>query len=171
MSSHNGWFTKKRVFGGGVVVALMLGAALIFTNGFFGGATVTGQDSKKVTIPSTSNAETLALGKKLYGTQCASCHGANLKGEKNWRSRNSDGTLKAPPHDKSGHTWHHSDDLLFRYTKFGGAIIGGGTFKSAMPGFGDKLSDAQIITILTYIKSRWPEAVQERQAQITKLRQ
>ena len=94
MSSHKGGRTKKMMFGGGVVVALILGAGLIFSNGFFRGAPVNGQDSKKVTIPSTANTETLALGKKLYGTQCASCHGADLEGEKNWRSRNSDGTLK-----------------------------------------------------------------------------
>ena len=41
-----------------------------------------------------------------YQEYCASCHGVNLEGQANWRSRNQDGTLPAPPHDETGHTWH-----------------------------------------------------------------
>lgn len=59
-------------------------------------------------------------GTPLYAENCASCHGVNLEGQPNWRSPNADGTPPAPPHDDTGHTWHHSDKLLFEYTKLGG---------------------------------------------------
>jgi mono/diheme cytochrome c family protein len=112
-----------------------------------------------------SDAEMVAVGKKLYAKHCAECHGADLQGQPNWRRRLADGTLPAPPHDASGHTWHHPDRVLFRYTKQGGAALAPPDFKSNMPGFGDTLSDTQIWSILAYIKSRWPadiRAAQER---------
>ena len=51
-----------------------------------------------------------------YQEYCASCHGVNLEGQANWRSRNQDGTLPAPPHDETGHTWHRVENshLPFR---------------------------------------------------------
>lgn len=110
-----------------------------------------------------ANAEAVALGQQVYAGQCAECHGKNLEGEPNWRVRKADGTLPAPPHDRTGHTWHHGDDLLFSYTEKGGAAVVGAGFKSGMPAFGDVLSDREIWAALAYIKSRWPEAIRNRQ--------
>lgn len=110
----------------------------------------------------------VAQGKTLYGRHCASCHGADLKGQPNWRQKNPDGTLPAPPHDVSGHTWHHPDALLFQITKDGGASIAPPGFKSAMPAFGKVLSDAEIWATLSYIKSRWPEDVQRRHSDLSR---
>lgn len=112
------------------------------------------------------DAPLVALGRKVYGTQCASCHGANLEGEKNWRQRLADGGLRAPPHDDTGHTWHHPDRLLFHITKFGGQSIAPQGFKSNMPKFGDKLTDREIAAVLAYIKSTWSKRVRDIQAQI-----
>lgn len=107
-------------------------------------------------------------GQKLYMDHCAQCHGANLEGETpDWRKRKADGTLPAPPHDATGHTWHHSDSVLFVITKHGGQAVAPPSFKSAMPGFGDQLSDAEIRSILAYIKSRWPKPEWDRQRMIT----
>jgi len=108
----------------------------------------------------------VALGEKVYAKACASCHGANLEGEKNWKERKPDGTFGAPPHDATGHTWHHPDVLLFRITKFGGASVAPADFKSAMPAFKDQLSDREIWAVLAFIKSRWPERVRTIQARI-----
>jgi mono/diheme cytochrome c family protein len=66
------------------------------------------------------------------------------------------GRLPAPPHDASGHTWHHSDGDLFKITKFGLAAIVPG-YQSDMPAFGDILSEDEIRSALTFIKSRWPD--------------
>jgi mono/diheme cytochrome c family protein len=110
----------------------------------------------------------VAEGKTLYATNCAVCHGANLEGQENWRTPGEDGRLLAPPHDESGHTWHHGDKLLFDYTKLGGKALmaqQGVEFDSGMPGFGDQLTDAEIRNVLAYIKSTWPERVQAVQAE------
>ena len=107
-------------------------------------------------------------GAVLYADNCASCHGANLEGQENWRSPGPDGILPAPPHDESGHTWHHGDALLFEYTSLGGQesmkARGILDFKSGMPGFGDVLSDTEIWHILAFIKSTWRERIREMQA-------
>ena len=98
-------------------------------------------------------------GAVIYQEYCASCHGLNLEGQPGWQMRNADGTLPAPPHDASGHTWHHSDQLLFELTKLGpGEVIGNG-YQSAMPGFSDILHDDDIWAVLAYIESRWPEEI------------
>ncbi|WP_291730534.1 cytochrome c [Leisingera sp. F5] len=112
----------------------------------------------------------ISQGKVLYAEYCASCHGANLEGQPNWRSPGEDGRLPAPPHDDAGHTWHHSDRMLFEYTKLGGqaALANSGVdLDSGMPGFGSLLSDAQIRGILNFIKSFWPERAQRYQADRT----
>lgn len=109
----------------------------------------------------------IVAGQVLYQENCASCHGANLEGEPDWRAAKEDGTLPAPPHDETGHTWHHGEGLLFNYTKLGGkeALASQGIdFNSGMPGFGEQLSDQKIWDILAYIKSTWPARQQELQA-------
>lgn len=110
----------------------------------------------------------LTNGQSLYAEQCASCHGANLEGQPDWRTPDENGVLPAPPHDESGHTWHHDNRLLFDYTRLGGedalAARGVTGFASGMPGFGEVLTDDEIWDILAYIRSTWPERVQEIQA-------
>jgi hypothetical protein len=73
----------------------------------------------------TDDAQMLEQGRKVYVAQCASCHGINREGQANWRERGADGRLPAPPHDETGHTWHHPDELLFRITKEGVAQAAG----------------------------------------------
>lgn len=116
----------------------------------------------------------LAAGERLYSENCAACHGENLEGQANWQSAGSDGVLPAPPHNERGHTWHHGDALLFTYTKLGGEATlaeQGMEFKSGMPGFGETLTDQEIWDILAYIKSTWPDRVQEVQAVRTEAEQ
>lgn len=114
-----------------------------------------------------------ARGAALYLEYCASCHGEELEGEMNWHTPKEDGTLPAPPHDESGHTWHHGDALLFNYTKLGGQVAlesaGVSGFQSGMPGFADQLSDREIRDILAFIKSTWPEKIREIQRQRTEV--
>ena len=113
-----------------------------------------------------SDVELVTLGAAVYVEHCASCHGRNLEGEPNWRRRRSDGTLPAPPHDATGHTWHHPDEVLFRMTREGPAAVVGKGYRSTMPGFADVLDEREIWASLAYIKSRWPADVREVQAKI-----
>lgn len=100
--------------------------------------------------------EFVALGAAVYEANCAACHGANLEGQPDWRVADEDGRLPTPPHDETGHTWHHDRDTLFRLTKYGvGALINDPDYASNMPIYEGVLSDEEIIAVLSYIKSTW----------------
>ena len=98
----------------------------------------------------------VAEGRKLYAQHCASCHGAKLEGQPNWRQRLPSGRLPAPPHDESGHTWHHPDSVLFGITKHGLVPrYAPKDYETDMPAFSGKLTDEEIWAVLAYIKSHW----------------
>lgn len=124
-------------------------------------------DSKSTYID-PSDKQLVAAGKKIYDRDCASCHGAKLEGEPNWRIRQENGRLPAPPHDETGHTWHHADALLVEITKNG--LVPGVTapegYVSDMPAYNASLSDQNIHAVLAYIKSSWPEHALARQKAI-----
>lgn len=121
--------------------------------------------ARPVTTANIDDTQLVTLGKQVYATNCASCHGANLEGQPNWRQPNTDGSMPAPPHDATGHTWHHNDQALFDTTKHGGAATSPVTTPNRMPAFGAQLSDREIWAVLAYIKSTWPLELQQRQAQ------
>ena len=118
--------------------------------------------------PTEASAERLDRGRAIYAANCASCHGAKLEGQPDWKSRLPSGRLPAPPHDASGHTWHHPDGVLFRITKEGPAAVVGGGYQSDMPGFAGVLSDEDIHAVLDFIKSTWPEREQQYQAEMSR---
>jgi mono/diheme cytochrome c family protein len=98
----------------------------------------------------------IAAGARLYAEHCAACHGAALEGEPEWQTPGADGRMPAPPHDASGHTWHHPDAQLFFMSKHGVAALVGRGYQSNMPAYEGVLSDAEIIDVLAFIKSTWP---------------
>ena len=102
----------------------------------------------------------VALGQRVYAENCAACHGAALEGQPDWRTRGADGLMPAPPHDSTGHTWHHDDAMLFALTKHGLAgVMGADAPDSAMPAYDGVLSDDEILAVLSYIKSTWPDEI------------
>lgn len=111
----------------------------------------------------TLDPEQVAQGEALYQQYCAACHGAALQGQPDWQRPGPDGALKAPPHDSSGHTWHHPDDLLATIIAQGGDPA----FKSAMPAFGEMLDDQEIRAVLAFIKRSWGPEEREFQWWIT----
>ena len=115
-----------------------------------------------------NDAAQVARGQAAYSAQCARCHGANLEGQPNWRVRLANGRLPAPPHDASGHTWHHPDVDLFNITRNGIGPYAPAGYQSDMPAFAGVLSDAEIAAVLAYIKSRWPADIRERQARMSR---
>lgn len=124
----------------------------------------------RVSPANPNDAMQVRMGAPLYAENCAVCHGGALEGAENWEDSNKDGTYKPPPHDDTGHTWHHSDKVLFEYTKLGGEEL----FKdfpdivSAMPSFGDVLSDEEIWAVLAFIKASWSREMRESQAMASK---
>ena len=121
---------------------------------------------KQITL-APDNQVVIDKGRAIYARHCASCHGLDLEGQPNWRQRDAEGNLPAPPHDASGHTWHHADKQLIELTKYGlGALLGEKNFKTRMPAYEGVLSDREIVAVLSYIKSRWPGEIRARHDKI-----
>ncbi|MGD8327619.1 MAG: cytochrome c [Sphingomonadales bacterium] len=120
------------------------------------------QSDETLTNLNPNNPEIVTRGKDIYAQECAACHGAQLEGQPNWRRRLPSGRLPAPPHDMTGHTWHHPDELLIQITKFGPGFTAGPDYQSDMPAYDGVLSDEEIVAVLSYIKSTWPAAIQQK---------
>lgn len=118
---------------------------------------------------SPASRELVSRGQGIYASHCAACHGAKLEGQANWRERLPNGRLPAPPHDVTGHTWHHPDDVLVDIVKNG--LVPGRTapddYVSDMPAYDKVLSDTDIIAVLAYIKSTWPAETLALQKAVT----
>lgn len=130
----------------------------------------TGSDSTQVEgltfLGEPVTAADIAAGQTLYAENCASCHGVNLEGQPEWQRRLENGRMPAPPHDESGHTWHHSDRNLFIITRGGvSAVVPG--YESDMPAFEGVLTEKEIADVLAFIKSTWPDRQREFQAEVS----
>jgi mono/diheme cytochrome c family protein len=112
-------------------------------------------------VPTLAAAD-IATGETMYQQHCASCHGKALEGQPNWKQPLPNGKYPAPPHDNSGHTWHHNDELLLAITLNGGNGQGDMSHGD-MPAFKALLSEVQARQILAFIKSRW--GTQQREYQ------
>lgn len=146
--------------GTGVVVAVAVGAFTFWT---------ADRGAESAVRLKPDDAAVIALGQKVYAAQCAVCHGARLEGQPNWRERGPDGRLPAPPHDASGHTWHHPDELLFRITKYGVAKAANlKDYDSAMPAYEGVLSDEEIVAALSWTKSQWPADIRARHDELNR---
>jgi mono/diheme cytochrome c family protein len=141
---------------GGTATVIVLGAGLVWWMIALG----------EPTKPDPNSASLVARGKLVYAQQCASCHGTNLEGQPNWRERLPNGRLPAPPHDATGHTWHHSDKQLFQMVENGTAGVVPG-YQSDMPAYRGKLNDADIWAVLSFIQSTWPPDIQKRQQRLS----
>lgn len=141
---------------GGLTVATLIGAVVL-------GWSLVDRGARA----DPTNPEQVALGEQVYGQYCASCHGASLEGQPDWQSRLPSGRLPAPPHDETGHTWHHPDDVIVGIVKEGLGPYAPEGYESDMPAFGDVLTDEEIWAVLAYLKSEWPPRIQQRQTVIT----
>ena len=131
-------------------------------------------------LPTSDSAAPLGnvkTGQEIFAANCTACHGISGEGQPDWHMKKPDGTLPAPPLNGDGHTWHHADGLLYRIVSQGGSIYEDPDypgFKSAMPAFGDQLTQDEIIAVITYVKSLWEGkvklgiAIRESQALVSK---
>jgi mono/diheme cytochrome c family protein len=132
-------------------IGLAMGVALLMLWGApSAGSPVVINDTAVPPVP-TLNPDRVARGATLYAKNCAECHGANLEGAPDWKKPLPDGSLPPPPHDRSGHTWHHPDSLLLNVVANGGDPA----YNSKMPAFKDKLGEEEVMAILAFIKSKW----------------
>ncbi len=116
----------------------------------------------------TADPAAVATGRAVYAAHCASCHGARGEGEPDWQTEREDGSLPAPPHDASGHTWHHADADLIRIVAKGGTVY---MPTSRMPGYRTTLTPDEIAAVLTFIKATfWGPRERLYQAEISRQR-
>jgi mono/diheme cytochrome c family protein len=112
------------------------------------------------------NSALVDQGAQVYMQNCANCHGRRLQGQALWQLRDQYEGRRAPPHDSTGHTWQHSDEDLFHVTKFGKFASTPPNIVSYMPAFEHSLSDADIVAVLAFIKSRWPTGIRASQSML-----
>ncbi len=146
----------------------ILGLVLIFIAGAVTAFTFKDEIHGALYVPELSPDDSAIIfrGEQVYAKNCASCHGVELEGQPDWKVRGPDGLLPAPPHNATGHTWHHDDVSLFAITKQGLAAFAKIEYKTNMPAFKGVLSDKDIHAALSFIKSTWPEHIQEQHNQI-----
>ena len=98
--------------------------------------------------------ELVARGDTLFQQHCASCHGSQAEGTRDWKKTDANGNYPPPPLDGSAHAWHHSLPQLARSIRQGGEPYGG-----TMPGFGDQFDDRQLLALIAFFQSKWPDEV------------
>lgn len=150
---------------GAIVLALVAVAAL-------GACATSGDDATgldaSLAASGPLDADLVALGRPLYAANCATCHGASGEGATDWRTPGADGAFPPPPHDASGHTWHHADGLLYRIVRDGCAVYQVGSTPCGMPSFGEQLDDREVRAVIELLRSWWGPEERAFQEEVTK---
>ena len=106
------------------------------------------------TVPRDFDFLQMKRGGQLFQQHCATCHGKNAEGAKNWQQRDVAGKMPAPPLNGAGHAWHHPTAVLMDVIKNGTQRIGGN-----MPPWKDKLKDEEIRDILAWLQAKWSDEI------------
>lgn len=122
------------------------------------------------TGPTPLDPKQVETGRKIYQQYCASCHGPRGRVEGDWEQPNAQGELPPPPHDAEGHTWKHSDAMLYRMVSEGWRDPFNKTGRLTMPAFGEQLSPRQICDVIIYLKTLWTSEQREFQGEETQIR-
>jgi len=142
-----------------VAVGAALGAAALVA-----GWALVGPARETPPLLAWQDAQTVARGEAIYAGECAACHGP--LGE----AAADPAPGAAPAHDATGHTWRHPDYALVQLTRSGEAADFCRTLDaSGMPRFSDSLGDREILDVLAYIKSTWPEDIRAAQEELNLL--
>lgn len=112
-----------------------------------------------------STPQSIAEGNALFAQNCVSCHGPGGIGQ---NPRSPMGGMKedgpgywAPALNGTAHSWHHPNEVLFQTIRNGSVAA-----DSPMRGFADRLTDQQIVSVMHYFQSLWPDHIRERHHQM-----
>ena len=139
-----------------LIGALLLGGLALFASKIVS-STNSGHLVVDVKVPKLSPLE--QRGEKLFGKNCAACHGKRGEGAPDWKKIGPDGKYPAPPLNGTGHAWHHPLSVLFRVVKHGSP---GG--QGNMPPWREKLSDEEILAAIAWFQSKWRQEIYENWA-------
>ncbi|WP_404362843.1 c-type cytochrome [Marinobacter sp.] len=109
-----------------------------------------------------------AQGRKIYEQYCAACHGWQGEGAADWKKKDEKGEMPPPPHDETGHTWRHSDRMLFQMIAEGWRHPFNKSDRLTMPAFENILTDQEIRAVIEYLRTLWTEEqrlYQQRESQ------
>ncbi|MDA1188743.1 MAG: CopD family protein, partial [Chloroflexi bacterium] len=128
-----------------------VGLVLFFTGGFFAlNADVGDTGDTALTNPILPDAVSIARGEELYMQSCTTCHGVTGLGDGPAAAG-----LQPPPLDLTIHVPLHPDRALFGFIKNG--VPG-----TAMPVWGESLSDEDIWHLVNYLRTIPEQAQQVR---------
>ncbi len=109
-------------------------------------------EAAKLKNPVTSNATSIAAGKKLYDAQCASCHGTEGKGD-----GKAGLTLKPRPSDLTDAEWKHGSSEGEVFT-----LIRDGAKQTPMRGYASRMTTNDIWNIVNYLRTLNPKTAKSR---------
>ena len=94
-----------------------------------------------------ADAASLAAGKKLFASNCASCHGETAQGD-----GKAGATLNPKPPNLADATWIHgsSDGEIF-------SVIRDGVKDTGMKAFGSRMTAHQMWDVVNYLRSIGPD--------------
>jgi len=103
-------------------------------------------EAAKVANPVKPTPDSIAAGKKIYDTQCVSCHGETGKGDGKMAAQ-----VNPKPPDLTDAEWKHgsTDGEIF-------LVIKDGAKNTAMKPYNSKLTTHQIWDVVNYIRSIGP---------------
>lgn len=107
--------------------------------------------------------ESQGEGRAVYEAYCAGCHGLSGQGQTDWNRKNQQGELPAPPHGPEGHTWKHSDRMLYNLVAEGWRDPWNDTERKTMPAFQTVLTPSEIRSVVNYLKTLWTPEQREHQ--------
>jgi mono/diheme cytochrome c family protein len=92
----------------------------------------------------------VSVGKPLYATHCAGCHGENGEGAPNSDTPLPDGSYPPQPLNGTGHSWHHSLTNLRETIEMGGRHPG-----ATMPRFAEVLNPDERKAVIAAFQNFW----------------
>mgnify|MGYP003333047463 CR=1 FL=1 len=108
--------------------------------------------------PGDFSVQNLSRGAALYVEHCLQCHGPEGQGHPDWRTP-SDGTfVAAPPINGTGNDWKRSQQDLIGIIRAGAKRNG----MPVMPAYAGRLSEEDMVHILTWLQALWPPEVYQR---------
>ena len=129
---------------GGIALATMVGAA----QAQHAAGEHQHADAAAIKNPVKTTPASVAAGKALYDTQCATCHGATGKGDGKMAANIPD----PKPSDMTDATWKHgkTDGEIF-------AVIKDGAKGTAMRGYGARIKPDDMWNMVNYIRTLGPK--------------
>lgn len=129
-----------------VTTTLALGATALLAQGAGSTEGLTAAqnaEARKLRNPVRADAKSLAIGKKLYDTQCASCHGATGHGDGKM------GAMLTPkPADLTDAEWKYgeTDGHIF-------IVLRDGIRQTGMRPYGSRMTPTELWQIVTYVRT------------------